>query len=108
MAPTEVVEVNEKEIKINDPEKLNVSKNKNSKSKKNNKKRKNKSKESPEAFVFPKNIVMSDSPNKNPDPIEASNNFYDLEQDVEQQIPINIDPSEDSINKSQTPLPLLC
>ncbi|GFU65050.1 hypothetical protein TNCV_4130561 [Trichonephila clavipes] len=96
-----VVEVNENEIKINDPEKLNVNKNKNSK------KRKNKSKESLEGFVFPKKTARPDSPTKSSDPVETSNSFFDLKQDVEKPISVNTDPSEKTINKPKH-LPLLC
>ncbi|GFU11025.1 hypothetical protein TNCV_344331 [Trichonephila clavipes] len=83
----EVAEVKENEIKINDPEKLNVNKNKNSK------KRKNNSKESLEGFVFPKKTARPDSPTKSSDPVETSNSFFDLKQDVEKPNSVNTDPS---------------
>ncbi|GFS87666.1 hypothetical protein TNCV_2942461 [Trichonephila clavipes] len=51
------------------------------------KKRKNKGKESTEEFNFPKNTARPVSPTSSQDPIVTSNNFSDLEQDVEHPLP---------------------
>ncbi|GFV72629.1 uncharacterized protein TNCV_2602361 [Trichonephila clavipes] len=51
------------------------------------KKRKNKGKESTEEFIFPKKTARPVSPTSTQDPIVTSNNFSDLEQDVEHPLP---------------------
>ncbi|GFU02947.1 uncharacterized protein TNCV_2209201 [Trichonephila clavipes] len=51
------------------------------------KKRKNKGKESTEEFIFPKKTARPVSPTSSQDPIETSNNFSHLEQDVERPLP---------------------
>ncbi|GFS62776.1 uncharacterized protein TNCV_3202051 [Trichonephila clavipes] len=57
------------------------------KNKKLSKKRKNKGKESTEEFIFPKKTARPVSPTSSQDPIVTSNNFSDLEQDVEHPLP---------------------
>ncbi|GFX47918.1 hypothetical protein TNCV_4792971 [Trichonephila clavipes] len=52
-----------------------------------NKKRKNKGKESSEEFIFPKKTARPVSPTSSQDPVVTSNNFSDLEQDVEHPLP---------------------
>ncbi|GFW50597.1 hypothetical protein TNCV_2888991 [Trichonephila clavipes] len=47
------------------------------------------------------------SPSKTPDPVEASNCFSDLEQDVEQPIPVNIEHYEETIDKPKPPPPIM-
>ncbi|GFT03238.1 hypothetical protein TNCV_3610931 [Trichonephila clavipes] len=51
------------------------------------KKRKNKGKESTEEFIFSKKTARPVSPTSTQDPIVTSNNFSDLEQDVEHPLP---------------------
>ncbi|GFX98861.1 putative RNA-directed DNA polymerase from transposon X-element [Trichonephila clavipes] len=79
---TSVVE--EINLKVPPPELTNK---KGIKNKKLCKKRKNKGKESTEEFNFPKKTVRPVSPTSSQDPIVTSNNFSDLEQDVEHPLP---------------------
>ncbi|GFY59888.1 hypothetical protein TNIN_266821 [Trichonephila inaurata madagascariensis] len=58
--------------------------------KKSSKKRKNKNKDSLEEFLSPKKNATPDSPVKAPTLVET-NSFSNLEQDVEQPIPENVD-----------------
>ncbi|GFS56183.1 nucleic-acid-binding protein from transposon X-element [Trichonephila clavipes] len=82
MLTTSIVE--EINLKVPPPElKTNRKGNKN----KLCKKRKNKGKESTEEFIFPKKTVRPVSPTSTQDPIETSNNFSHLEQDVEHPLP---------------------
>ncbi|GFX23527.1 nucleic-acid-binding protein from transposon X-element [Trichonephila clavipes] len=81
--PTTSVE-EEINLKVPPPELTNKKGNKNIKL---CKKRKNKGKESTEEFIFPKKTARPVSPTSSQDPIVTSNNFSDLEQDVEHPLP---------------------
>ncbi|GFW12683.1 uncharacterized protein TNCV_3883931 [Trichonephila clavipes] len=74
------------ESNSNDP-KLNEVIDSKSKKKNLSKKRKNKGKESTEEFIFLKKTARPVSSTSTQDPIETSNHFSDLEQDVEQPLP---------------------
>ncbi|GFW30387.1 uncharacterized protein TNCV_453251 [Trichonephila clavipes] len=76
--------VQEINLKVPPPESTNK---KGIKNKKLCKKRKNKGKESTEEFIFPKKTARPVSPTSSQDPIVTSNNFSDLEQDVEHPLP---------------------
>ncbi|GFV91231.1 hypothetical protein TNCV_897521 [Trichonephila clavipes] len=71
-------------------------------------KRENKNKEFPEEFIFLKKPDRPDSPIKPQEPLETSNNFSDLEQDVEQPL---VDNSQETvkevISKSRPPPKIL-
>ncbi|GFW11095.1 hypothetical protein TNCV_4783051 [Trichonephila clavipes] len=77
--------VEEINLKVPPPELKSNSKG--NKNKKLCKKRKTKGKESTEEFIFPKKTAMPVSPTSTQDPIVTSNNFSDLEQDVEHPLP---------------------
>ncbi|GFV33963.1 uncharacterized protein TNCV_2613611 [Trichonephila clavipes] len=76
--------VEEINLKVPSPE---LKTNRKGNKKKLSKKRKNKGKESTEEFIFPKKTARPVSPTSTQDPIETSNNFSDLEQDVEHPLP---------------------
>ncbi|GFR13035.1 hypothetical protein TNCT_383671 [Trichonephila clavata] len=48
-----------------------------------------------------------DFPTKKPDPVETVNSFSDLDQDVEQPIPITTNPSEEATVTSKPPPPIM-
>ncbi|GFT85858.1 hypothetical protein TNCV_3255141 [Trichonephila clavipes] len=76
--------IEEIKLKVTPPELTNK---KGIKNKKLCKKRKNKGKECTEEFIFPKKTARHVFPTSSEDPIVTSNNFSDLEQDVEHPLP---------------------
>ncbi|GFS68272.1 hypothetical protein TNCV_5028711 [Trichonephila clavipes] len=83
----------------------------NSKGNKNKKlcqKRKNKGKESTEEFIFPKKTTRPVSPTSTQDHIVTSNNFSDLEQDVEHPLPTTIQVTTEVVTpKIKLPHPIM-